>query len=118
MPISRADMGATVWPVGHVGSAAPPIATEAGSDACSPGSATGVAATMETRTSGGQLGIQPLLLAVQLVESVDIRLRRRNQDVGVRTQTVDDASFAFQPHRHLALGVGAGGDRIDGVEEH
>src|SRR5215470_19143898 len=110
MPISRADMGATAWPVGHVGSGAPPTATEAGSDACSPGSATGVAATMETRTLCGQLRIQPLLPAVQLVERVDIRLGRRNQDVGVRTQTIDDASLAFKAHGHLALGIGAGGD--------
>jgi hypothetical protein len=59
------------------------------------------------------LRVQSLHPAVQLVQRVDVGLGRRGDDVRVGTDTVDDAAGARQPHRDLALRIGAGGDRID-----
>src|SRR5690349_20980259 len=47
-------------------------------------------AAIRARRSRRQLRIQPLHAVVQPIERVDVRLRRRDDDVGVRTQPVDD----------------------------
>ena len=53
----------------------------------------------------------------ELVQRVDVGLGRGHDDVGVGAHAVDDAPALGQPHRHLALRVGAAGDVVHRVEQ-
>ena len=64
-----------------------------------------------------QLRIQALQLGMQLVQRVDVGLGRRDDDVGVRALPVHDAAGLRQPHRHLALRIGAARDVVDRIQQ-
>src|SRR5579862_8470784 len=63
------------------------------------------------------LRTQPHDAVVQTVQRVDVRLGRRNDDVGVGAQSVHDAAALLETHGDLALRVGAARDRIHRIEQ-
>src|SRR5690606_23624844 len=67
--------------------------------------------------SGSVLGVDRTVRAqiLELVHRRQIRERARHDDVGVRALPDRDGVAVAQQARHLALRVGAAGDRLDGV---
>lgn len=49
------------------------------------------------------LSRNPIGLAVQLVQSAEVGLGRRDHDVWIRAYTVDHPTTVLQTHRHLTL---------------
>jgi len=66
---------------------------------------------------GGGLRSEPHDAVVQPIERVDVRLRRRHDDVGVGAEPVDDAAVPLESHRHFALRIGAAGNCIHRIEQ-
>src|SRR5690606_41589077 len=59
------------------------------------------------------LGVRLEAARVHQVESVDVGLGRRDDDIGVGTITVYDTPALLQPDGHFALGVRPFGNRVD-----
>ena len=53
----------------------------------------------------------------EFTQRADVRLGRRDHDVGVGALAVDHAPVLRQPHGHLALRIGAAGDVVHRVEQ-
>jgi len=51
-----------------------------------------------------------------LIERIDIGFCGGYHNIGVGALTIDYIAIFFYPHRHLALRIGAGGDRIDRIQ--
>src|SRR5690606_40652733 len=51
-----------------------------------------------------------------MVQRIQLRLGRCGDDVDIRAMTVDDTPTLFQPHGHFTLAVGAGSNRVDGIQ--
>src|SRR5215467_219462 len=68
------------------------------------------------RGQGSALRVDALHLVLQPVQGVDVRLRRRHDDVGVGPDAVDDPSALGEPDRHLALRLGALSHGVDRVK--
>src|SRR3984893_4865907 len=116
--IIESDSGATICLAGHTATSLSPTRTDGGSDAWSPSVSRPATVSPASIRLRSQLRGPALLLAMQLVERVDVGLGRRDQDIGIGAQPVDDAAVALQAHRDLALRIGTGGDRIDRVQQH
>src|SRR5690606_8588094 len=50
------------------------------------------------------------------IERIEIGLGRGDNDIGIRTQAIDDEAVALQTHSDLALGIGAVGDCVDRIQ--
>src|SRR5258707_13506056 len=57
------------------------------------------------------------MIALQLVEGIDVRLGGSDDDIGVGADAVDDPPALCKTHGHLALTLGSLGDRIDRIEQ-